>query len=297
MATWRRPIGTTASVAPSTTSGCVATRSTGSRAYGTPRVVLTRARTPRGPRSSARSSTCASTITSGPADCDPLRRLRVREAPFRRRSDPDRQRDGVRVAVPLPRARCRRWPRLHQARDPETQRQGRALSQDRRRGVLPDAGRVVIDDTELFNDRLKEWEDFYNFDRPHGALGGQTPYERLRQKTARPVSRTARSGPAARGVAALAHVPRAALRVQRVPLAVFAAVLLSAFDLASASWVRTVHEVSFSCHSFCSRRIRWSEHNSAGQSGLTRTAPHRTFTSGPRRPKRDRSREPSGLEP
>jgi transposase InsO family protein len=46
---------------------------------------------------------------------------------------------------------------------------------------------VVIDDTELFNDRLKEWEDFYNFDRPHGALGGQTPYERLRQKTTRPV--------------------------------------------------------------------------------------------------------------
>jgi transposase InsO family protein len=42
---------------------------------------------------------------------------------------------------------------------------------------------VVIDDTQLFNDRLKEWERFYNFDRPHGGLGGQTPYERLRQKT------------------------------------------------------------------------------------------------------------------
>jgi transposase InsO family protein len=42
---------------------------------------------------------------------------------------------------------------------------------------------VVIDDTNLFNDRLKEWERFYNFDRPHGGLGGQTPYERLRQKT------------------------------------------------------------------------------------------------------------------
>jgi transposase InsO family protein len=41
---------------------------------------------------------------------------------------------------------------------------------------------VVIDDTELFNDRLQEWEDFYNFSRPHGALEGQTPYER-RQKT------------------------------------------------------------------------------------------------------------------
>ena len=42
---------------------------------------------------------------------------------------------------------------------------------------------VVIDDTDLFNDRLQEWEDFYNYNRPHGGLGGQTPYERLRQKT------------------------------------------------------------------------------------------------------------------
>ena len=45
---------------------------------------------------------------------------------------------------------------------------------------------LVIDDSELFNDRLREWEDFYNFDRPHGSLGGQTPYERLRQKTTTP---------------------------------------------------------------------------------------------------------------
>jgi transposase InsO family protein len=42
---------------------------------------------------------------------------------------------------------------------------------------------IVIDDTGLFNERLKEWEDFYNFNRPHGTLGGQTPYERLREKT------------------------------------------------------------------------------------------------------------------
>jgi transposase InsO family protein len=41
---------------------------------------------------------------------------------------------------------------------------------------------VVIDDTELFNDRLQEWEAFYNFNRPHGGRG-QTPYERLRDKT------------------------------------------------------------------------------------------------------------------
>lgn len=46
---------------------------------------------------------------------------------------------------------------------------------------------VVIDDTDLFNDKLQEWEDFYNFNRPHGGLDGQTPYERLKQKTQSPV--------------------------------------------------------------------------------------------------------------
>ena len=42
----------------------------------------------------------------------------------------------------------------------------------------------IIDDANVFNLKLQQWEDYYNFDRPHGALGGQTPYERLRQKTA-----------------------------------------------------------------------------------------------------------------
>jgi len=41
----------------------------------------------------------------------------------------------------------------------------------------------VIDDAKLFNAKLHEWERFYNFARPHGALGGLTPYERLRQLT------------------------------------------------------------------------------------------------------------------
>lgn len=44
---------------------------------------------------------------------------------------------------------------------------------------------VVIDDTRLFNDKLQEWENFYNVSRPHGGLGGQTPYERLRSKSAK----------------------------------------------------------------------------------------------------------------
>jgi transposase InsO family protein len=46
----------------------------------------------------------------------------------------------------------------------------------------------VIDDVDLFNDRLQQWDDYYNYDRPHGALAGQTPYERLNQKTRDPLS-------------------------------------------------------------------------------------------------------------
>ena len=42
---------------------------------------------------------------------------------------------------------------------------------------------VVIDDAQVFNDKLREWEDFYNYHRPHGSLDGQTPYERLKQRT------------------------------------------------------------------------------------------------------------------
>jgi transposase InsO family protein len=46
----------------------------------------------------------------------------------------------------------------------------------------------VIDDVNLFNSKLQEWEDYYNYHRPHGALAGQTPYERLRQKAQDPLS-------------------------------------------------------------------------------------------------------------
>jgi transposase InsO family protein len=41
----------------------------------------------------------------------------------------------------------------------------------------------ITDDIHLFNEKLREWEDYYNYHRPHGALGGQTPYERLVAKT------------------------------------------------------------------------------------------------------------------
>jgi transposase InsO family protein len=41
----------------------------------------------------------------------------------------------------------------------------------------------IAEDIRLFNDKLREWEDYYNYHRPHGALDGQTPYERLVSKT------------------------------------------------------------------------------------------------------------------
>ncbi|MER6446009.1 integrase core domain-containing protein [Streptomyces venezuelae] len=41
---------------------------------------------------------------------------------------------------------------------------------------------VVIDDTSVLNDQLREWQDHCNCHRPYGALGGQAPYEHLKQK-------------------------------------------------------------------------------------------------------------------
>jgi transposase InsO family protein len=48
----------------------------------------------------------------------------------------------------------------------------------------------ITDDVHLFNDKLREWEDYYNYHRPHGALDGQTPYERLVAKARAGVSAT-----------------------------------------------------------------------------------------------------------
>ena len=102
------------------------------------------------------------------------------------RVDPDRQRVRIPVVVPLARARPRHRPRLHPPATPrlngKVERSHRIDAEEFYRLLEG----VVIDDTELFNDKLQEWEDFYNYHRPHGGLGGQTPYERLRQKTKAP---------------------------------------------------------------------------------------------------------------
>ena len=41
---------------------------------------------------------------------------------------------------------------------------------------------VIIDDTSAYNSKLQEWEDYYNYHRLHGALGGQTLYKRLKNQ-------------------------------------------------------------------------------------------------------------------
>ena len=63
----------------------------------------------------------------------------------------------------------------------------------------------VIDDTRLFTEKLQEWEDYYNYHRPHGALNGQTPYERLRQK---PKTRCHRSSSVAQRLRFRLDIPR-----------------------------------------------------------------------------------------
>ena len=40
---------------------------------------------------------------------------------------------------------------------------------------------TYTDDVDL-NKKLVEWENFYNFNRPHTAFLGKTPYEALRDK-------------------------------------------------------------------------------------------------------------------
>ena len=64
---------------------------------------------------------------------------------------------------------------------------------------------LVIDDAKIFNNKLREWEDYYNYHRPHGGLNGQTPYERLRQKTQTPAVTDERQSHTASDTHSLGH--------------------------------------------------------------------------------------------
>jgi len=76
------------------------------------------------------------------------------------------------------------WASLHAPQDAPLERQSRAVTPRRRPGVLlAPRQNGITDDIQLFTEKLREWQDYYNCHRPHGALGGQTPYERLLAKT------------------------------------------------------------------------------------------------------------------
>jgi transposase len=118
-----------------------------------------------------------------PADRHPVRRLRAGAAAVPGGGHPDRQRRRVRLRLPLACAGQGRRPRLHQAPHPSAQRQGGTLPRIDAEAFYRLLDGIVIDDAKVFNDKLREWEDFYNYHRPHGGLDGQTPYERLKQRT------------------------------------------------------------------------------------------------------------------
>ncbi|MCX5014915.1 helix-turn-helix domain-containing protein [Streptomyces sp. NBC_00555] len=124
-----------------------------------------------------------------PEDRDPVHRSRPGQAALRHRVDPDRQRSGIRLSVPLARSRPGHRPRpVSSPRTPrlngKVERSHRIDSEEFYRLLEGQ----VIDEVSLFNTKLQEWEDYYNYDRPHGELAGQTPYERLRQKAQNPLS-------------------------------------------------------------------------------------------------------------
>jgi hypothetical protein len=54
-----------------------------------------------------------------------------------------------------------------------TEREGGAVAPDRQEEFYRMLEGVVIDDTELFNARLREWGSFYNFNRPMEGSGAR----------------------------------------------------------------------------------------------------------------------------
>ena len=158
---------------------------------------------------------CCASTTPTTRSRDRLRRLRDRPAAVPGPDDPDRQWRRISVIVPLAPARPRHRPPLHQAPPPRgsTARWSAATGSTPRSST---ASWTASSSTTLScsTNKLAEWENFYNYHRPHGGLGGQTPYERLRQKTQTPIQRSTsaahRSGgpPEGEGLRPSATAPR-----------------------------------------------------------------------------------------
>ncbi|MFH8776136.1 integrase core domain-containing protein [Streptomyces sp. NPDC017958] len=102
-----------------------------------------------------------------------VHRLRPGQAPVHGRAGPDRQRPGVRPGLPLAPAR---QGHRHIRIKPRTPRLNGKVERSHRIGSEEFYRLLegqVIDDVNLFNSKLQEWEDCYNYHRPHGALAGE----------------------------------------------------------------------------------------------------------------------------
>ena len=66
------------------------------------------------------------------------------------------------------------------------------------------------------NAKLAEWETFYNYNRPHGAFAGRTPYETLKRLLGQARKRLIRSG-----MSHLLALARFLRKVHRAQAAVF----------------------------------------------------------------------------
>ena len=82
-------------------------------------------------------------------------------------TDDARNDDGVTSSQPIQRQLCQRVPNFWQGQE----QNGRVDDQDFYQLLDRDG---IADDIRLFNEKLREWEDYYNYHRPHGALAGQT---------------------------------------------------------------------------------------------------------------------------
>ena len=72
---------------------------------------------------------------------------------------------------------------------PPASQEGRALHRIDAEEFYRMLNGVVIDNTQLFNDKLQEWEDFYNFHRPRASSMDRPPtngYDRRLRQTTRP---------------------------------------------------------------------------------------------------------------
>ena len=110
--------------------------------------------------------------------------LRARAAALPGTGHSDRQRCRIPVSLPLSRPRQRDRPPLHQTPNPplngKVERSHR-IDAEEFYALLDESRHRRRQSSSTTNS--EKWEHYYNYHRPHGGLNGQTPYERLRQKT------------------------------------------------------------------------------------------------------------------